>query len=328
MGRALHSLQDGFSHAFRSDDGYRVLAVFNYLDPALSPDYEPARDGPPHASDLDHCDDELDFQPVSGSTAASAALLGAMAGTGSGEGRLAEAQRVLDTWLTYEAGCEAQNGWCGRVVQTATGCSSAPTGSALAWVSVATAALLALSRRRKRTLGTLPAVAACALALGGDAASAAEPTASLGSLRVSGGLTLDRAGAHVGVGAERAFTPAVRVGVEAEFNPWFELQNMTPSPGVLNASGVLTVVWGRPGGWEIQSGIRLGSSLLLATVPGARAGSFGLFFGASPVRVVMPIGPRDGLELSPDVAVAIPSLGGVPYVYRQYRFSIGYRWDL
>jgi hypothetical protein len=448
MGRALHALQDGFSHSFRSDDGYRVVTVFNYVDPALSGDYDPARDGPPHRSELDHCLDEMSLHRVSGATTASAALLDAMGGPGSPESRLVEARRVLDTWLSYESGCDAQNDWCGHVSPTASGCASAPSGSALPLVSLMTLTFFALGTRRKCLSRGLPAVAAGVLGLCAATASASEPNTqsgsggrvatastaqwnaalgaelgvgtgstspsnapggaelgaasgsaaesngtgatvaiasttqskaprgsgfgvatgstaesnappgsgsgaaagftaqsnaplgsgfgvataqanvSLGSVRVTGGLTLDRAGAHVGLGVERAVTPTLRVGGEAEFNPWFELQSMTASPGVVNASGLLTVVWGRPSGWEIQSGIRLGGSVLLFTHPAARAGSLGLFFGASLIRVVVPIGPRQGLELSPDFALAIPSLGGVPFAYPQYRFSLGYRWDL
>ena len=363
MGRALHALQDGFSHSFRSDDGHQVVAVFNYVDPALSGDYDPARDGPPHRSDLDHCAAETPPDRVSDATTASAALLGAMDGAGSSESRLEGTQRVLQTWLSYEPGCDQQNGWCGHLGPLATGCGAAPTGSALPVVSLMTAALLAFGRRRHRVCSAMSAVAmhrtsisrlvpvpnrqnglsravhavvAAILLFGGAPASAAEdspPSAApvpvpLGSLRLIAGLTLDRASANVGMGAERAFTPTFRVGVEAEYNPWFELQSMTAAPGVVNASSLLTVVWGHPSGWEVQSGLRLGGSMLLFTLPGARAGSFGVFFGASPIRVVVPVAPGRGLELSPDIAVAVPSLGGVPLVYRQYRFSVGYRWDV
>ncbi|MSP23660.1 MAG: hypothetical protein EXR75_00550, partial [Myxococcales bacterium] len=55
MGQALHTLQDGFTHTFRSPDHRRVTVVLNWVD-ALD-DFDEARDGPSHMHDLDLCDD-------------------------------------------------------------------------------------------------------------------------------------------------------------------------------------------------------------------------------------------------------------------------------
>jgi uncharacterized protein (TIGR03382 family) len=323
MGRALHALEDSFSHTFRSEDATSILAVFNYVDPALASEYLPDRDGPPHESHLDHCDGD-DGQVRAGPAAtASAELLTAFASYDSREVRLAAAGAVLDRWMGYTPGCDEANAWCGHSEPTP-GCSTSGSGGPalflaglLGWV---------ILRRRSRAFVLIPSVMAVLVA----SRARADEWESVPriSVRASSALALDRGGAAVAVGASVALSARFRLGAEVEFSPWFDLQSISVAPGTVNACAYGSIVWARPSGWEVQSELRLGGSLLLFDVPGAHAGAMGVFLGVAPIRVVMPLSPRFRLELSPELAVAVPSLGGVPLAYRQYRFTVGFRWDV
>lgn len=135
LGRALHALQDSFTHTYRSPDMRRIQAAFNYVDPALAPDYNPARDGRAHVSAFDHCtDDDVPGQTrVAAATLASAELLAALAdGSGGRQGRLERADAVLQDYLQVEPGCSVGNDWCGALESyavsptTSGGCAAAP----------------------------------------------------------------------------------------------------------------------------------------------------------------------------------------------------------
>src|SRR5687767_1474229 len=54
LGRGLHALQDSFTHTFRSADKRRVLSVLNWVD-WIGKDYDEARDGFQHLTELDRC---------------------------------------------------------------------------------------------------------------------------------------------------------------------------------------------------------------------------------------------------------------------------------
>ena len=56
MGQALHALQDSYAHSYRPPDGTGVTAVMNWVD-QVNGDFDEARDGPPHTTELDRCDD-------------------------------------------------------------------------------------------------------------------------------------------------------------------------------------------------------------------------------------------------------------------------------
>lgn len=109
-GRALHTLQDSFTHTLRTDDLRRIRHVMNFVEP-LGPDHDEARDGLPHSNALDTCD-ETEIAPLKeAATDASVEMLNAalkrITGTGPEAG-----VAVLDSWITYEAGCHIGNDYC------------------------------------------------------------------------------------------------------------------------------------------------------------------------------------------------------------------------
>lgn len=114
MGRALHALQDSFSHSYRTDDGRRIVTVLNYVD-LVEERLDEARDGPPHSSPLDACVDldALRTERFELATRASEELLLASLEPDLDRAqREAAAEKVLDRYLELESDCSAENDWC------------------------------------------------------------------------------------------------------------------------------------------------------------------------------------------------------------------------
>jgi hypothetical protein len=339
LGRAMHGLQDSFTHAFRSDDQRRVLSVLNWVDPVLAGDYTPARDGWPHQSSLDACDGDEQVAPrVTAATEASRALFLAVTGATERSSRLAAAGVVLDDWLTYEPGCDASNAYCGHALATA-GCASAggaPALAVLGFLALFGPLGIAPRRRRRGARGLAPLTLLGALLLAAPAARAepaeveaeADAPTQRFSLHAAIGASIDRGGGSLAVGGGLAWGPHAQVRVDLELNPWLDTLSGHLVPGALSAYASFVWVWVALGRVELASSVSLGASALLFQAVGAEAGSFGLFAGASMMRVGIRLSDRLTLELTPEAVVAVPSLKGVPLAYRQYRATAGLRWEL
>ena len=114
MGRALHTLQDSFSHQLRGDEHKRVHTVLNYVE-YVEGTLDESEDGPPHSSTLDECKqlDELRQTRKEFATRASTELLAAVLETGlSRKQRRSAAQAVVEKYLELRPQCTEENGWC------------------------------------------------------------------------------------------------------------------------------------------------------------------------------------------------------------------------
>jgi hypothetical protein len=155
LGRALHALQDSFTHTLRGEDEYAITTVFNYAEPAISSSYEPERDGLKHRSDFDSCAPVPGRQAarVEAATTASAQLIEALGRSGTRTDRLARANALLDRWLSVEAGCTSADAFCGTEEPEPQGCSTIAGGPMLLLSLIA---LRRRSRTRPSALGTRP----------------------------------------------------------------------------------------------------------------------------------------------------------------------------
>ncbi len=172
MGQAVHTLQDGFTHTFRSADRLRVRTVLNWVE-YVSGDEVESRDGPVHRNGLDQCDnlDDLRHTNMATATAASTELLRAtLDPTLSRDAKLAAVDATMAKYLSFEPGCTEANGWCDAPerqyqVGASCGCSviRAQSGGALAAIAgvLGIAFLVARSRRRLNKLAALPIAVAC-----------------------------------------------------------------------------------------------------------------------------------------------------------------------
>ncbi|MEM1029793.1 MAG: hypothetical protein AAGN82_05550 [Myxococcota bacterium] len=114
LGQALHTLQDAFSHTFRTPDQRRITVVLNWVE-QVEGTLDEARDGPGHMRDLDLCGGLDAFRERRLATAREAtdAIFEAVFDHGDDiEAKKRAVDAVLDTYMSYEPGCTLDNGWC------------------------------------------------------------------------------------------------------------------------------------------------------------------------------------------------------------------------
>ena len=187
MGQAVHTLQDGFTHTFRSPDRMRVRTVLNWIEYVDNDEVE-SRDGPVHRNGLDQCDnlDPLRTQNIGVASQASLELMHAVLDPAPRDTKLAKVDATLAKYLTFEPGCTAANSWCDapeQQYQVGAGCGCATVGSRSGGLAAVGAglfgvALLGWRRRRTRSrrnaIAALPIVLACVL-LSSSARAQSEP---------------------------------------------------------------------------------------------------------------------------------------------------------
>jgi MYXO-CTERM domain-containing protein len=390
MGQALHTLQDGFSHTYRTSDGERVTVALNWLD-LVDKSLDEARDGPGHLSDLDSCDDadELRRTRRELATRASTEVLREALTAGTRDERMARVRLVLDRYIAYEPGCSFENAWCDAPESSydasTCACESAGIpGSRGALIGLALLALVAGVRSRRRAPFAAAAIALCALP---GIAMAQEPppeqktevipssdpekppiTATQTSdgekttttvvvpkeqdaeappppnivpvkepgppepnaIAFGGAVTLsgsvDKPGFAGGVGARLRLHKHWAIGLDAEWNPWISLTGGEPvRSGAANiyASGFLRfpLLYEQ---FNLRTQLSLGTSVLLSDLYGAPKGSAGLFVGANFLGLEFKASDYFYLIINPlGVAIPIPQLEGVPFLYPQYRLQLG-----
>lgn len=159
-GRALHALEDSFTHTFRrKDDPTKVTVVLNWIEYAEGA-IEEASDGPPHSKELDRCDDPDELRrrrralAVESATAALQALLDPQTDTA---GKASAVDAVLDRYLSFAGDdCTRDNHWCNapELAYADSGCGcriGAAPAAERAWLSgFLMLSLFAHVRRRRR----------------------------------------------------------------------------------------------------------------------------------------------------------------------------------
>ena len=175
FGQAVHTLQDGFTHTFRTSDRLRVRTVLNWIEYVNADEIE-SRDGPVHRNGLDQCDglDPLRTQNIGVASQASLELMHDVLDPGPRETKLAAVDATLAKYLTFEPGCTAANNWCDapeQQYQVGAGCGCSMIGGRSGGLAAAGAGMLGIAllvRRRRRargagaaTLLALPIALAC-----------------------------------------------------------------------------------------------------------------------------------------------------------------------
>lgn len=361
-GQALHALQDSFTHTFRRpDEPGKITVVLNFVD-YTNGTLEEAVDGPPHASELDVCDDpdELRTQRRELAQQASSMALRAVLNPDLDHaGKVQAIEEMLDTYVSYDktADCSIDNDWChapereyGSPALRCSLAGASPRVSPLMLLPFAALALL-LGLRRRVGSATLAGVAAfvVASAVGLGVAHADEtsgpidgPTSALSGKSDSATIgTIDRAGAFFGrvatgasydnaafsggLGMRYQLSRKWMLGLDAEWNPYF-----ATSPGKLRSgsgNAYLSLIRRFQLRYEsvnIRTTASLGASMLLFDLVGAEKYSVGPFFGVSFLGVEWKVARGFYVTLDPTyIAIPVPSLKGVPFMYAQYRFLLG-----
>lgn len=161
MGQAVHALEDGFTHTYRTEDGLHPTVVLNYIEYVTPGTPDEGRDGPDHLSSLDHCDNpDATIQRNFGlSIAATTELLAVAldpAKTKIEKGLAFDA--VLLKYLTYEErGCTAENKWCDAIeakIIDSNGCDAGGGGSGPWSLALLVGAALVVVVRRKSSVAS------------------------------------------------------------------------------------------------------------------------------------------------------------------------------
>ena len=177
-GRALHAIEDSFTHTFRAkNDRHKITVVLNWINYADGSLNE-ATDGPPHITGMDRCDNP---DPLLAERRALATEAGTEALTAVLDPALSPAQKeaaitaMLDKFITYDetSACTKGNNWCDAAENgyRPKGCGCEAAGAPMsrgAWLGgLAIAAAFGLRRRRGKRAGRGPALVALGAALGG-----------------------------------------------------------------------------------------------------------------------------------------------------------------
>jgi hypothetical protein len=350
LGQALHALQDGFSHSYRTPDQMEIREALTWLHP-IDDDLDESMAGPPHSSELDRCVglDDLRTTRLLVAGEASRALIAAALGPGTRDDRLAAAGTVLDTYLTVAPGCDSGNAWCGApehayATEPTAGCDVGGRGGRPGLLG-GLAVLVLLTMRARRRAGV--AVTLVGLLAGASARAeiplkpdvpekrviAEAPEARFAErppygLVVSVGGSLNRTAADLAIGGRLRLTPRWLVGLDAEWNPWMSLEGEHVRIGAFNAYATVIRRWSMLSDrFDVRTSLHLGTSTVLFDLYGVPAGTTGLFVGASLLGLEWRATRAMSVVIDPaDVAYPIPQLRGAPFGYLQYRFTLGLQW--
>jgi hypothetical protein len=355
-GRAVHALEDSFTHTFRNpEDPGKIRVVLNFVE-YTQDTLDEAHDGPPHASELDQCDDPDEIRTERrelATEAASVAFLAVLDPSLDRAGKESAVDAMLDDYVAFDEGseCHADNNWCDapelQYGSPTLGCqfsSRAPVGGAFAFFALGAAVLL----RRKRhfaapllalALVSLPAVAHAQSDPGAapDANAPAVPSESgvavpgkmdkVGAFlfRAATGAAYDHAAFSGGLGVRYQLFEKWMLGLDAEWNPYVAVaqSKVRSGSGNLYLSLIRRYQLVREN-VNIRTTVSAGGSMLLFDLVGADKYSLGPFVGVSFLGVEWKVARGFYVTLDPTyIAIPVPNVVGVPFMYAQYRFLLG-----
>jgi hypothetical protein len=320
LGKAIHALEDSYTHAFRDPPTDAVVHVANWIDSIDASDYIVARDGYHHIGALDDCtrSDPRERDRVGRATLSVTRLIAAVADPAPG--RRARIEAMLDAAFILKPGCDSTNRYCDAEEldeETSNGCSASGGRTSIGLLLLVLALLckkggptpfLARGVQTALVLLLLTSVASADIRWHFDA-------------RVGGALEHAAEATTVGIGADRGrFTASALV----EWNPWFSLDTSRARLGAVNAYLTLSRRWYEGPSFSLYSRAEAGTSTILFELVGVDKGSTGLYLGGSLLGVRIPITPCVALTFDPShFVMPIPQLAGFPFYYRQYRISVG-----
>ena len=131
MGAAMHALEDGFAHTYRTADGMRVTTALNWIDLVSSAGFDEGRDGPPHRAEMDRCwegDAVLARNYELSVLASSELLIAALDPALSRDQKIAAFDEITTRYLAFEPGCDQSNAYCSppeaSITSTTLGCNA------------------------------------------------------------------------------------------------------------------------------------------------------------------------------------------------------------
>ena len=141
------------------------------------------------------------------------------------------------------------------------------------------------------------------------------------------GASVDQGAGAIGLGLRLNVVRRLILGVQAEWNPWFDVLSGSAQVGAFNAFGIVGWRWVLVDHIDVHTSLEAGVSVLLFDAVGPYAGATGLRLGLAPVGVGIGLGERLRLEVQPEIVLAAPQLRGTPLVHHQYRISVSLAWS-
>lgn len=139
------------------------------------------------------------------------------------------------------------------------------------------------------------------------------------------GASYDRSALVGRIGGRYALSRMWMLGLDAEWNPYLSVGQSNFRAGGLDVYASLIARFQLA--YEpinLRSSASLGGSMLLFDLVGAPAGSIGPYLGISLLGLEFKLGKGFYLTVDPDsIAVPVPHVTGIPFVYYQYRFQVG-----
>jgi hypothetical protein len=158
IGAAMHALEDGFPHTYRTADGTQITTVLNWID-LVSGHYDEPLDGPGHRAELDRCWDAGDptiHRNYELAIQAATDLLAAALDPALGrDAKIQQFDAVTARYLAYQPGCSFDSQWCDPPeahVTNSLACNAAGSSPAPAAALPPVLAVLIARRRRGRDL--------------------------------------------------------------------------------------------------------------------------------------------------------------------------------
>jgi hypothetical protein len=142
------------------------------------------------------------------------------------------------------------------------------------------------------------------------------------------GASVARAAAVGSVGLRYRINEKWLIGLDGAWNPWITTAPLEVKAGVIEvyATGIrrFPMKYDRV---NLRTTLHIGTSTLLFDVYGTPKHSTGLFLAGSVLGLDYDLGNSLRLVIDPaQMAVAIPSLSGIPLWYEQFRFMIGLQY--
>ena len=332
-GRALHAMQDSFTHMYRTPDGRRVLTVLNYAELAED-ELDEEIDGPAHSGVLDQCDDAEEVNVVRRelATEASARLLGIVFTPGiSADVKMQQVDVLLDDYLTaVDEDCTASNEWCNAPGGDLSDPEPISCGHVMTDLppeppifGLGLLGLFLLARPRRRRSGLLAAGLAAAILF---APSESEASDFGVQLALSAGV--ENAGFAGSIGGRYRLNEGWLVGLDAEWNPWIGGTVEDVKPGSVNIYA--TLVKRYPMSFErvdLRTTFEAGISRIMYDVVGVAEGSVGPYLGINLLGLDWNFAENTYLVVDPaHISVPIPQVRGVPFAYVQYQIRLGIQY--
>ena len=138
------------------------------------------------------------------------------------------------------------------------------------------------------------------------------------------GGSLDKAALAGGLGMRFRFAKDWHAGFGGEYNPYGSVTRLKLRRGSANFFATIDYRWLKSSRVSLTTIGYLGASWLLFDLYGVPKGSVGPYFGLTPLCAEVRVSERVSVLIeSMRVAIPLPQISGVPFGYRQYRFSVG-----